>query len=160
MNSFPFPELSGGQSLCRQASLGRADWQDSMGRTRQRKGVEVVLYDLLQARHHRPDMAVCRLRQRHGRDLTADQKRQLKGDWIIAKKRNLFDELMRGMDDLAKRTARATHAENNGSYPSSELVVTPGEITVAAREIGCSQPVFAAMLHTKPKTLKTGARAR
>ena len=76
------------------------------------------------------------------------------------KKRNLFDELMQGMDDLKAHREGKLTLKTTEVTPPPELVVTPGEITALREKLGCSQPVFAAMLHTKPKTLKNWEQGR
>lgn len=87
------------------------------------------------------------------------QKCTLMSNWIV-KKRYLFDELMQGMDDLKAHREGKLTLKTTEVIPAPELVVTAGEITALREKLGCSQPVFAAMLHTKSKTLKNWEQGR
>ena len=54
------------------------------------------------------------------------------------KKRNLFDELMQGMDDLKAHREGKLTLKTTEVTPPPELVVTPGEITALRETLGCS----------------------
>lgn len=69
-------------------------------------------------------------------------------------KRNIFDELVAGFDDLkaqraGKKTLRTTTLEVRRLEP-----LTPERIVALREKLGFSQPVFSRLLHINPATLK------
>ena len=75
-------------------------------------------------------------------------------------KRNLFDELMQGLDDLAdartgKQTLRTHEVEIN---PAPD--VTADELLALRERLHLSRPVFARYLRTNPRTLENWEQGR
>jgi len=76
------------------------------------------------------------------------------------KKRNLFNELMQGLDDLA--------AESNGKLTLRQHVVefnpapnvTADELLALRERLHLSRPVFARCLRTNPRTLENWEQGR
>ncbi|MDB5821613.1 MAG: transcriptional regulator [Herminiimonas sp.] len=76
------------------------------------------------------------------------------------KKRNLFADLMEGMEALeAERTGKATLRKIEVEYnPAPEL--TPAELVRVRTKLNISQPVFARRLRTEVKTIKNWEQGR
>ncbi len=75
-------------------------------------------------------------------------------------KRNLFNELMQGLDDLAneragKVTLRTHHV---ATKPAPE--VTAAELLALRERLHLSRPVFAGYLRTNPRTLENWEQGR
>ena len=75
-------------------------------------------------------------------------------------KRNLFDELMQGLDDLAdartgKQTLRTHEVEMN---PAPD--VTADEVLALRERLHLSRAVFARYLRTNPRTLENWEQGR
>lgn len=70
------------------------------------------------------------------------------------KKRNLFDELAQGFDDLeAEREGKIT-LKTTKVKPLPEPKITPEEIIAIRKSFGYSQPIFANMMRVKTASLK------
>ncbi len=70
------------------------------------------------------------------------------------KKRNLFDEISSGMDDMrAHRGRKVTLRTTKLSAPPAPHLRT-GEIRQVRERLGVSQAVFAYMLRVNPRTLQ------
>jgi len=76
------------------------------------------------------------------------------------KKRNLFADLMEGMEALeSERTGKATLKKIQVEYkPAPEL--TAAEVLRVRKKLNVSQPVFARRLRTEVKTVKNWEQGR
>ena len=76
------------------------------------------------------------------------------------KKRNVFDELVQGFDDLqAEREGKIT-LKSTTVDPPQPIAISAGQITALRERLNYSQGVFAALLRTNVSTLRNWEQDR
>ncbi|MEQ9394694.1 helix-turn-helix domain-containing protein [Haliea sp.] len=76
------------------------------------------------------------------------------------KKRNVFDELVQGFDDLkAEREGKITLKSTTVEVPQP-ITISAGQITALRERLNYSQGVFAALLRTNVSTLRNWEQDR
>tara|TARA_R110002072_G_scaffold120572_6_gene253722 strand:+ start:543 stop:962 length:420 start_codon:yes stop_codon:yes gene_type:complete len=76
------------------------------------------------------------------------------------KKRNVFDELVQGFDDLqAEREGKIT-LKSTTFEPPQPIAISAGQITALRERLNYSQGVFAALLRTNVSTLRNWEQDR
>jgi putative transcriptional regulator len=79
---------------------------------------------------------------------------------MTQKKRNLFTELMEGVDALAaEREGKRTLRAHTVTVPSPAVVTGP-EVLALRRRLNVSRAVLAARLRTNPRTLENWEQGR
>jgi len=76
------------------------------------------------------------------------------------KKRNVFDELVQGFDDLKEEREGKITLKSTTFAPPQPIAISAGQITALRERLNYSQGVFAALLRTNVSTLRNWEQDR